>query len=250
MEKASSANTPVKHNKRKPLILILAAVLLLAAVLFVFFGLPYIRRHFRTVNIDRSKAAAMVPLETGSRRILTVQFTRVGNTDFDENVDAVSSASLMTDNGTLIGNAELLAEMVQNAVGGDLYAIHTQRHYPSGYGETCNVALKELRGTEEVLLEGSLPDISSYDTVFLIYPIWWGTIPKAVEKFLAECDLSNAVVYTLITHGGSREGQCLSAMRQVTGAEISDQFLTVLDDDADTAKDEVYGWLKRCLAQQ
>lgn len=51
-------------------------------------------------------------------------------------MDAVSSASLMEEDGKLIGNSQLLAIIIQNSVGGELYAIQTEKKYPSGYSDT------------------------------------------------------------------------------------------------------------------
>lgn len=48
----------------------------------------------------------------------------------------MSSASLMKDDETLVGNSQLLALMVHNAVGGELYAIQTEKKYPSAYSDT------------------------------------------------------------------------------------------------------------------
>ena len=249
---SSFASRTAKNSRKKPLkprLIIILVLLAAAAVLFVTMGMPYIRRHFIPVKIDRSQAAAMAAIDFGDRKILTVQFTRVGNSAFDDDVAAVSSASLMKDGSTLVGNAELLAEMIRNAAGGDLYAITTEKKYPSSYKDTCGEALKELNSGEESVLLGDLPDTSAYDTVFLVYPIWWGTVPKPVESFLKQTDLSNAVIYTVVTHGGSREGSCIRDMKHMTSGTVSDNYLTVYDDDADTARDQIAAWLKTCAAE-
>ena len=245
-EREASYMAEPKKKRSKKIFVILGAIFVIALILFFTMGLPYIRRHFIPVRINRAQAAAMAPVDFGDKKILTVQFTRVGNSDFDDDVAAVSSASLMKENDTLIGNSELLSEMIQNATGSDLYAIRTQKKYPSGYLATCNVAKKELDGKEEVVLSEDIPDTSRYDIVFLVYPIWWGTVPKAVETFLNEADLSQAIIYTLVTHGGSKEGSCIRDMKNMTDAVISDNYLTVYDDDADTARDQVASWLMDC----
>lgn len=46
-----------------------------------------------------------VPMD--NRKVLSVYFTRVGNSDFDKDINAVSGASLMLDGETLIGNSQL-----------------------------------------------------------------------------------------------------------------------------------------------
>lgn len=84
-----------------------------------YFIVPYAKRYYMPVSVDVDEAAAMEKADMGERKILTVYFTRVGNSDFEEGV--VSSASLMKDGGTLVGNSQLLATMVHNAVGGEVF---------------------------------------------------------------------------------------------------------------------------------
>ncbi len=62
--------------------------------------------------------------------ILIAYFSRVGNTDFPDNMDAVTSASLLKDGGRLYGNTQYVAAMIQRRTGGDLFLIETEETYP------------------------------------------------------------------------------------------------------------------------
>ena len=133
----------IKNHKK---ICILLGVLLVVLIIAAYFLVPYIKRHYMTVFVNVAEVTEMEKVDTAGKKILTVYFTRVGNTNFDEDVDAVSSASLMKEDEKLIGNSQLLATMVQNSVGGELYAIQTEKKYPSA----CS---KIWRGT----LRGEIP---------------------------------------------------------------------------------------------
>ena len=228
-----------KHKK----LYIILGIVIVVAVIAAYFFVPYVKRHYIPVSVTVSEATAMEKVDLGEKKILTVYFTRVGNSDFEKDVDAVSSASLMEENGTLIGNSQLLAVMVQNAVGGDIYAIQTEKKYPSSYGDTVSVARDEMDSDEQVALVGSLPDFSQYDTMILIYPVWWGTIPNAVKTFLQSDDLSGITLYPVITHGGSKAGSSVEDMKKVCKAEVSSKTLEVLDDDVTGAAGVVAEWL-------
>lgn len=197
-----------------------------------------------TVSVDVGDVTAVEKVDLGEKKILTVYFTRVGNSDFEEGVDAVSSASLMEEDGRLIGNSQLLATMIQNAAGGEVYAIQTEKKYPSGYGDTVSVARDEIDSDEKVVLSGELPDFSRYDTVILVYPVWWGTIPNAVRSFLQSGDLSGVTIYPLATHGGSGVGTSVEDIKKVCKANVSDKALEVFDDDVTEAAGAVAEWLK------
>lgn len=232
-----------QRKKHKKLYLI-AGVVLAAALIAGYFFVPYAKRHYISVSVDMNEAAAMEKADMGERKVLTVYFTRVGNSEFEEDVDVVSSASLMKDNETLVGNSQLLATMVYNAVGGELYGIQTEKKYPSAYSDTVSVAKDEMDSDENVALSGTLPELSRYDMVVLVFPVWWGTIPGAVKSFLQSDDLSGKTIYPLVTHGGSGAGNSVEDIRKLCKADVSNDVLEVFDDDVTNAAGAVSEWLK------
>ena len=234
----------MKQVKKHKKFYIIAGVVVVVVAIAGYFLIPYVKRHYIPVSVDVDKAAEMEKVDFGQERVLTVYFTRAGNSDFEEDVDAVSSASLMEEDGKHIGNSQLLAAMVQNSVGGDLYAIQTEKKYPSGYGDTVSVAKDEIDSDEKVALSGSLPDFSQYDMVVLVYPVWWGTIPNAVKSFLQLGNLSGIALYPLVTHGGSGAGNSVEDIRTACRADVSSNLLEVFDDDVTDAASEVAEWLK------
>lgn len=66
-------------------------------------------------------------------------------------------------------------------------------------------------------------DISNYDTVFIGYPIWWGTMPRIINTFLDAYDLSNKTVMPFCTSGGSGISKSVSDIKtQEPDADIRD----------------------------
>lgn len=230
--------------RHKKLYKILGIIIVAAVVLWFAFGRMYIKRHFSEVSVNVSDAAKLDAVDTGDKHILTVYFTRVGNSHFEEGIDAVSSASLMSDNGTLVGNSELLAKMVQSATNSDIYAISTMKVYPSSYTETCMVAKDEFDVDEVIEFREELPDLSGYTDVVLVYPVWWMTIPNAVKTFLQKEDMSGINLHLIATHGGSGVAQSLKAVKEATNADVDENVLDVYDDDVIKAGEKVSAWLR------
>ena len=83
-------------------------------------------------NMTDGTETAGAEEETKSN-ILIAYFSRVGNMNFDENIDAVTSASVNMDGSNVSGNAQLLAEMAQKVTDGDLFFIETVEKYPAEY---------------------------------------------------------------------------------------------------------------------
>lgn len=234
----------MEQRKKHKKIYLIAEVVLAAALIAGYFFVPYAKRHYILVSVDMDEAAAMEKADMGERKVLTVYFTRVGNSEFEEDVDAVSSASLMKDNETLVGNSQLLATMVYNAVGGELYGIQTEKKYPSAYSDTVSVAKDEMDSDEDVALSGTLPELSRYDMVVLVFPVWWGTVPGAVKSFLQSDDMAGKTIYPLVTHGGSGAGNSVEDIRKLCKADVSNDVLEVFDDDVTNAAGAVSEWLK------
>lgn len=234
----------MEQRKKHKKIYLIAGVVLAAALIAGYFFVPYAKRHYISVSVDMNEAAAMEKADMGERKVLTVYFTRVGNSEFEEDVDVVSSASLMKDNETLVGNSQLLATMVYNAVGGELYGIQTEKKYPSAYSDTVSVAKDEMDSDENVALSGTLPELSRYDTVVLVFPVWWGTVPGAVKSFLQSDDMAGKTIYPLVTHGGSGAGNSVEDIRKLCKADVSNDVLEVFDDDVTNAAGAVSEWLK------
>ena len=223
-----------------------AALILLGFAAAVALGLalvPYLNRHYKTVEIDRAQAVSGEKIAFSGGKPLTVYFTRVGNTDFAPEVDAVSGASLMRADGELMGNSQLLADMIADAIGCDAQAITlTGEKYPSAYSATVSVAGRELRDKAR---PGIAPiEIADYDTVILVYPLWWGTIPMPVASFLESADFAGKTVLLVATQGSSGFGQ---STRDVTalipGAKVI-EGVSIYCDDIPAARQTIGEWLK------
>lgn len=134
--------------------------------------------------------------------ILVAYFSRSSNTSLD-GVDAVSSASLQVqEDGTAIGNAQQMAEWIADETGSDLYPIQTMYTYPVDYDQTVDVGEgQDSDGVHPILINPI--DLSSYDLIYLVYPIWHYTLPAPMVSFLEDYDLSGKTVCCFTTSGGS-----------------------------------------------
>ncbi|MCH5257338.1 MAG: flavodoxin [Lachnospiraceae bacterium] len=175
--------------------------------------------------------------------ILVAYFSRVGNTVWENGVDAVTSASLNIENGEFVGNAEYLARMAQEATGGDLFLIQTEETYPSDYRETTNVAAEEQDNNARPELTSHVENMDQYDTIVLIYPNWWGTLPQPLFTFLEEYDFSGKTILPLCTHEGSRMGSSEGAIAQMCPDAILLSGLAVRGSDASSAQADVEAWI-------
>ena len=176
-------------------------------------------------------------------KILIAYFSRVGNTEWEDGVDVVTSASLNDVDGEYAGNAQLLAQMAQQATGGDLFLIQTEASYPSDYRETTDQAKVEQNENARPALATHVENMDSYDTIVLIYPNWWGALPQPVCTFLEEYDFAGKTILPLCTHAGSQMGSSEYDIESLCPKATVLDGLAVSGSSAASAQSDVENWL-------
>lgn len=171
-------------------------------------------------------------------KILIVYFSRIGISESFEGVDVVSSASLPN------GNTITIANMIADATGGDLTQIITEQVYPANYDDTIALAADEQDSDFRPDLKGSVENWDSYDTIFLGYPNWWGTLPMAVFTFLEEYDFSGKTIIPFCTHDGSRLGSSERDIAKTAPEATLLSGLAIRGSSADGSRGEVEDWLE------
>lgn len=175
--------------------------------------------------------------------ILIVYFSRWGNTEYPDDVDATTSASIVVDERNY-GTTEYVACMIQENVGGDLHPIRTQEPYPADFDELRDLNHSEMAdGYLPALIESSL-DISEYDTVFIGYPVWATEVPQAVLSFLNEYDLSEKTVIPFCTHDGYGAGSSYNTISEASHAGESPEGLAIEAKDVPSAGNVIAAWLE------
>ena len=174
--------------------------------------------------------------------VLIVYFSRYGNTEYPDGIDASTSASIVIESNAF-GTTEYVARMIQENVGGDLHLIRTQEPYPSDFDELRDLNHSEMAdGYLPPLVESNL-DMSQYDTVFVGYPVWATDVPQAVLSFLSEYDLSRKTVIPFCTHDGYGAGSSYRTIEQASHADEILDGLAIEAEDVPAALETVQEWL-------
>lgn len=143
-----------------------------------------------------------------------------------------------------VGNTEVVAKIIQDLVGGDMFYIDTVKKYPENYDETTEVAKKELKGNARPELTDKVNNFNDYDTIFLGYPNWWSTMPMAVWTFLESYDFSNKTIIPFCTNEGSGMGISESDIKRLVPNTNILKGLPIIGSRATNSKDSVEKWLK------
>ena len=175
----------------------------------------------------------------GDSNILVAYFSWADNAILEENVDAVTSPSVIAP-----GNVQELAGWVQEQTGGDLFSIRVAEPYSSDWDECLSRANDERGEDARPELVENVENLDRYDTVFLGYPNWWYGVPMALLSFLEENDLSGKQVYLFCSHGTGGLADSVDIIEEaISNAEISDNVFDCYEEDASSSQDEIQSWL-------
>lgn len=121
------------------------------------------------------------------------------------------------------GTTESVAKLIQAETNADIFEVERKEPYPDAYTPTTEVAKAEKDENARPELAAYLPKdvIAGYDTIFVGFPIWWGTAPMPVLSFLNFYDLSGKTIYTFCTAASSSiTGSTADIRSNVSGANV------------------------------
>ena len=168
--------------------------------------------------------------------ILTVYYSKKGENYFDGKIKSISK-----------GNTEIIAEMIQKNVGGDIFEIDRAIPYPNNYKECVKESVKEMKENARPKLKEYLDNLDKYDTIFVGYPSWCGTMPMVLFSFLENYDLESKTIIPFCTNEGSGMGVSEADIKKYAPGADVEEGLSVNGSKARESKKLLEDWVKKLL---
>lgn len=185
------------------------------------------------------------PAATGDGGILIAYFG-VPETD---GTDTVANASRVSTSDGVVGNCQFIAQAIQQAVGGDLFAIETVQDYPGTHQPLLDFAYEELRQNARPELSGEIENLDDYSVIFLGYPNWNADLPMPLYTFLESYDFSGKTIIPFVTHGGSGFSRTISTIADLQpNATVLTDGLSVSRNSVPNAAQEAMDWASEILS--
>jgi flavodoxin len=147
-------------------------------------------------------------------------------------------------------NTRALANQIHKSVGGDSFEIQAVEPYPDDYDACVQQAKEELNSGHKPALQTRVENITSYDVVFIGYPIWWGTIPAPVRTFLSEYDFSGKSIVPFCTHEGTGLGRSVKDIAKLCSRSTLLDGVAIRGGEVRTAQNRVGEWLTKIKIAQ
>lgn len=99
------------------------------------------------------------------------------------------------------GTTKIVASEIRKNTGADMSELLLKNPYPSTYDSTIQHVKREREAKRWPKLLQAKMNLAKYDTVFLGYPIMFGTFAPPIYTFLDSNDLNGKVVVPFCTYG-------------------------------------------------
>lgn len=140
------------------------------------------------------------------------------------------------------GNTEIIAEYIKDIVGSDIFKVEPLNPYSSDYKE-CIEEAKVRTKEHNAPIKGNVPDISSYEVIYVGSPIYWGGMPEELFTALKGLDYSGKIIRPFVTHEGSGLSGVPRQLNEIcVGAEVLDG-LAIVGSQAKNSKSKVESWI-------
>ena len=143
-----------------------------------------------------------------------------------------------------VGNTKIVADYITEIKGADQFEIVTHKYDGMAYMPLIELAKEEANKGELPPYEGTAPDLSQYDTVFIGGPVWWGTYPQVMFTLFKDINLDGKTVIPFTTHEGSGLASCANDVKKAfPKAKITGEF-SIYGHEVRGGKAKVERWLK------
>lgn len=142
-----------------------------------------------------------------------------------------------------IGNTEVVAAIIQELTGAKMFKIEPLNPYSKDYNECISQAQDDQKQNARPELKQYPKGIESYDTIYLGYPNYWGTMPMAVFTFLEHFDFTRKVIRPFCTHEGSGFGNSVNDIKRLCPSAILKSGLEIYGGRIQKSINDIKEWV-------
>ena len=141
------------------------------------------------------------------------------------------------------GNTRVVAGQLQRAFKADSFELKMATPWPDEYEAMVAWASRLKDAGSLPPLANTVPDLKSYDTLFLGSPIWDSSLPTPIRTFLSQHDLAEKRIVPFFTYGCCGAGDAAATIAALAPrAKVAKPFTLKCDQERDTMN-SVNAWL-------
>ena len=167
-----------------------------------------------------------------NKKSIVIYFSRADENYFDGEMRYIDK-----------GNTEVIAEYIRDYIGADMFKVEPLNPYPVEYMKCIEEAKVRTREHNAPIKE-NIPDISSYEVIYVGSPIYWGGMSEELFTALIGHDYSGKIIRPFTTHEGSGLSGVPSQLNELcVGARVT-KGLAIVGFQVRDAKADVEKWIE------
>ncbi|MCI5873490.1 MAG: flavodoxin [Clostridiales bacterium] len=143
-----------------------------------------------------------------------------------------------------IGNTEVAAGIIRELTDGELFKLEQVQSYSKDYNECIAEAQADQKRNARPELKRYPDTIEGYDTIYLGFPNYWGTMPMAVFTFLEHFDFDGKIIRPFCTHEGSGMGSSVNDIKRLCPGAKVEEGLAIRGSSVKNSKKDIENWIK------
>jgi flavodoxin len=144
-----------------------------------------------------------------------------------------------------IGNTQVVAEMIQQSTGCDVYRITAADPYSDNYDTTVQRNVREQNSDARPAIVDPPASLDGYDTVLLGSPIWNVRPLMIMSTFTEAYDFTDTTVLPLVTYAVSGLGRTVEIYTASCRGATFGEALAVRGEEVADSRAAVDAWLRR-----
>ena len=145
------------------------------------------------------------------------------------------------------GNTETLVEMLQELTGAEVFHIKQVVEYSDDYDKCAEEVKYDFENDERPELDEYLQEPDKYDTIYLAYPNYCGTMPMVLFTFLEEYDFSGKIIRPICTNEGSGLGKSVEDIKRLCPNSEVRTGLSINGSEVTESKEKLKNWLEKTI---
>lgn len=141
------------------------------------------------------------------------------------------------------GNTEIAAGIIQELTGADMFKIDQVQAYAKDYNTCIEQAQADQKRNARPELKEYPENLEQYDTIYLGFPNYWGTMPMAVFTFLEHFDFTGKTIKPFCTHEGSGMGRSEQDIKKLCPASKTEKGLAIYGSRVKESKKNMEEWV-------
>ena len=142
-----------------------------------------------------------------------------------------------------VGNTQTAAEILRELTGANVFRIEPVTSYSDNYNECIEQAKQDKQNNARPAIKSLPKSLDRYDTVYLGYPNYWGTMPMCVFTFLEHFDFTGKTIKPFCTHEGSGMGSSEADIRKSCPGAKVEKGLAIHGSRLNGAKAQFEKWI-------